>query len=75
MESRSPPTMKPAHTSISTKTSAAANIEKRASLPHSPVSVGRSVCEQCGSNESRLHAPANPPERDTRTLDLFEEHQ
>ncbi|WP_439673106.1 hypothetical protein AEMCBJ_34585 (plasmid) [Cupriavidus necator] len=67
--------MKPADTSISTRTSAAADIENSASLPHSPVSVGRGVSELCGSNESRLHVTANPPERDTRTLDLFEDQQ
>ena len=51
------------------------DIEKRASQPHSQVSVARGVCELCGSNESRLHVAAVASERDTRTLDLFEEHQ
>ncbi|MFS8979235.1 hypothetical protein PO002_32920 [Cupriavidus necator] len=67
--------MKPATPQISPKTPGATDIEHRAWLPHSPVSVGRGVCELCGSNESRLHVAANPPERDTRTLDVFEDHQ
>ncbi|WP_455289523.1 hypothetical protein [Cupriavidus necator] len=67
--------MKPAAPQISPKTPGSTDFENRAPLPHSPVSDGRGVCELCGSNDSRVHVAANPPERDTRTLDLFEDDQ